>query len=172
MVLLGWCWAVTSVLFKVFFILWFIAHAVCLFLPRTTPDWLESVDDFVLSRFASIPVLLTNAWLVAAQICYFIGNFFALVLISFGAFIVSYSVYLKQATLQFTFDGAYQLAEQLAGDKVAWSGATMLVAATVAICNMWKLNLDRKQYFEKREKEFREQIAKKEEERRNSAKSY
>ncbi|WP_116135853.1 hypothetical protein [Trinickia diaoshuihuensis] len=162
MVYLEWCW----VALKWFIPLWTALHIICWFLPSEVSARLEVVDNFLLERLVSIPVFLSNVWLVSAQICYFVGNFFALILIAFGAVIVGYSVYLKRETLQFTFEGAYQLAEQLAGDKVAWSGATMLIAATVAICNMWKLNLDRKQYFEKQEKELREQIEKKVKERR------
>ncbi|KVO99334.1 hypothetical protein WL21_01335 [Burkholderia ubonensis] len=150
----GWCW----IGIKAFMVIWLASHIIRLFLPSGVFEWLESVDDFVLGRIASIPIFLQNLWLVSAEILYFVGNFFALSLIIFGAFLVSYSVCLRWASLQFTSDGLYVLAQHLADDKVAWSGATMLIAATVAICNMWKLNLDRKQYFEKKEKEARERI--------------
>ncbi|WP_202754149.1 hypothetical protein [Burkholderia cenocepacia] len=140
-------------------------HVICWFLPSEVSERFEMAESFVLEKLAAIPVFLSNVWLVLAHICYFVGNFFALVLIAFGAVIVGYSVYLRRETLQFTFEATYRLAEQLAGDRVAWSGATLLIAATVAICNMWKLNLDRKQYFEKQEKELREKIEKKAKER-------
>ncbi|TKC91721.1 hypothetical protein FAZ69_04575 [Trinickia terrae] len=168
MELLGWCWVAVKVLVP----LWLASHIIRWFLPSEVADRLEIVDNFILARIASIPVFLSNAWLVSAQICYYVGNFFAVVLIAFGAVIVGYSIYLQRETLQFSFAGAYQLAGQLAGDKVAWSGATMLIAATVAICNMWKLNLDRKQYFEKQEKELLERIKKEEEVRREQMKTY
>ena len=162
MVYLEWCWVTLKWLLP----LWATLRVICWFLPDEVSERFEIAENFVLEKLAAIPVFLSNVWLVSAQICYFVGNFFALFLIAFGAVIVGYSVYLKRGTLQFTFEGAYQLAEQLAGDKVAWSGATLLIASTVAICNMWKLNLDKKQYFEKQEKELREKIEKKAKERR------
>jgi len=79
---------------------------------------------------------------------------------------LSYSIYLHTTSIEFTFEWWYQLATKLVEQKAAWSGATMIVGATVAIANMWKLNLDKKQYFEKREKERREQY---EEQRKKSA---
>ncbi|MFM0362031.1 hypothetical protein [Paraburkholderia sediminicola] len=154
MVFLGWCWFGI----KAFIVLWLASHIIRLFLPSEVSEWLESADDFVIERIISVPIFLSNLWVVSAEILYFVGNFFALSLIVFGAFLVSYSVYLRWASIEFTLDGLYVLAQHLADDKVIWSGATMLIAATVAICNMWKLNLDRKQYYEKKEREAREKL--------------
>jgi hypothetical protein len=74
----------------------------------------------------------------------------------FGLFILSYSIHLHLANIEFTFVWWYQLGKQLVDEKTAWSGATMIVGATVAMAHMWKLNQDRKQYLEKRERDRRE----------------
>lgn len=140
-----------------FFALWAMSYFVRFFLPDHIQEHLERMDLFLLERITAIPVFLSNLWFLAATILYFLGNFAVLLLLGFGVFMLSYSVHLHLTNIEFTFEWWYQLAKQLVEEKAAWSGATMIVGATVAIAHMWKLNLDKKQYFEKREKERREQ---------------
>lgn len=142
---------------KWFFALWAMSHLVRFFFPRHIQENFERMDLFLLGRITAIPVFLSNLWFLAATILYFLGNFAVLLLLGFGVFMLSYSVNLHLTNIEFTFEWWYQLAKQLVEEKAAWSGATMIVGATVAIAHMWKLNLDKKQYFEKREKERHEQ---------------
>ena len=71
-----------------------------------------------------------------------------------GIFMLGYSIFLHVNQIELSFESVYGLTKFLADEKAAWSGATIIVAATVAIGHMWKLNLDKRQYFEKREKEL------------------
>ena len=145
MVFLGWCWFGI----KAFIVLWLASHIIRLFLPSEVSEWLESADDFVIERIISVPIFLSNLWVVSAEILYFVGNFFALSLIVFGAFLVSYSVYLRWASIELTLDGLYVLAQHLADDKVIWSGATMLIAATVACSGQVNLDTRKGEYLKK-----------------------
>lgn len=146
---------------KCFFAIWALSYFARIFLPSGIAEKLEQLDYFIFGNIVAIPVLLSNIWFFAATILYFIGNFSALVLIALGIFMVGYSVHLQWAVFQPTADGVYQLAKQLVEEKAAWSGVTVLIAATVAVGHMWKLNLDRKQYFEKKEQELLAQLEKK-----------
>lgn len=146
---------------KCFFGIWTISYFVRIFLPSGIADKLERLDYFIFGNIVAIPVLLSNIWFFTATILYFLGNFSALVLIAFGMFMVGYSVHLQLAAFQPTAEGLYKLAKVLVEEKTAWSGATVLIAATVAVGHMWKLNLDRKQYFEKKEQELLAQLEKK-----------
>ena len=146
---LEWAWFTV----KWFFALWALSYFVRFFLPYHTQETLERMDLFLLERITAIPVFLSNTWLFAATILYFLGNFAVLLLLFFGLFMISYSIYLHFTEVQSTFEWWYRLAITLVDEKAAWSGATMVVGATVAVGHMWKLNLDRKQYYEKREKE-------------------
>jgi hypothetical protein len=146
---------------KCFFGIWVLSYFVRIFLPSVIAEKLEQLDYFIFGNIAAIPVLLSNIWFFTATILYFLGNFSALVLIAFGMFMVGYSVHLQWAEFQPTVEGLYKLAKVLVDEKAAWSGATVLIAATVAVGHMWKLNLDRKQYFEKKERELLAQLEKK-----------
>lgn len=150
---LEWGWFVL----KWLLFLWALSYFVRFFLPHHIQEGLGYMDLFFLERITAIPIFLSNLWFFAATILYFLGNFTVLLLLAFGVFMLSYSVQLHLTHIEFTFEWWYQLAKQLVDEKAAWSGATMIVGATVAIAHMWKLNLDKKQYFEKIEKEHREQ---------------
>lgn len=157
MIYLEWVWSAIKCLFT----LWALSYLIRWFLPSEVQEMLGRMDEFLFGNIAAIPVLLSNIWFFAATILYFIGNFSALVLLAFGAFMVGYSIHLQWAQFQPTADGLYQLAKLLVEEKAAWSGATMLIAATVAIGHMWKLNFDKKQYFEKKEQELLAKFEKK-----------
>lgn len=157
MVYLEWGWFAVKWLFT----LWVLSYFIRWFLSSEIQEMLGRMDEFLFGNIAAIPILLSNIWFFTATILYFIGNFSALILLALGAFMVGYSVHLQWAQFQPTAEGVYQLAKLLVEEKAAWSGATMLIAATVAVGHMWKLNLDRKQYFEKREQELLAQLEKK-----------
>lgn len=142
---------------KWFVAFWVLSVILRFFLPSHIQESFERMDLFFLERIAAIPVFLSSLWFFSATVLYFLGNFTVLLLLGFGVFMLSYSIYLHIGNVEFTFEWWYRLAIQLVEEKAAWSGATMIVGATVAIANMWKLNLDKKQYFEKREKERREE---------------
>ena len=157
MIYLEWGWFAI----KWLFFLWMLSYFIRFFLPSELSEKFERMDEFLFGNIAALPVLLSNIWFFVATILYFIGNFSALLLLALGAFMVGYSVFLHWAQFQPTAEGVYQLANLLVDEKAAWSGATMLIAATVAVGHMWKLNLDKKQYFEKKEQEFLDQLEKK-----------
>lgn len=146
MAYLEWGWFVV----QVFFILWALSYFIRWFFSSEIQESLNRMDEFLLGNIIAIPILLSNIWLFAATILYFVGNMAALALLAFGAFMVGYTIHLHWGQFQPTADGLYQLAQLLVDEKTAWSGATILIAATVAVGHMWKLNLDRKQYYEKK----------------------
>lgn len=157
MIYFEWGWVAVKWLFT----FWVLSYFVRWFLPSEIREKLNQMDEFLFGNIAAIPILLSNIWFFTATILYFIGNFSALLLLALGAFMVGYSVHLQWDQFQPTADGVYQLAKLLVEEKAAWSGATMLIGATVAVGHMWKLNFDRKQYFEKKEKELLEKLEKK-----------
>ncbi|NLY12417.1 MAG: hypothetical protein GXZ10_02235 [Gammaproteobacteria bacterium] len=153
MAYLYWGW----VTFKVLLGLWLLSFLIRFFLSYEKQELLREIDEFVLAKIIAIPVVLSNLWVFSGTILYFIGNFTVLLLLAFGIFMLGYSVFLNAHEVEFTFESIYSMAKTLVEDKAAWSGATIIVAATVAVGHMWKLNLDKRQYFEKREKELREE---------------
>jgi hypothetical protein len=150
---LDWIW----IALKWALCVWGFSFILRIFLPESIQEIFRSIDLFLLEKISAIPVLLSNIWLVVATVLYFVGNFTVLVLLAFGVFMLIYSIRLHLVNFEYTFDWLYQLSKQLVEEKAAWSGATMIVGATVAVAHMWKLTLDRKQYFEKKEKERREE---------------
>lgn len=153
MAYLHWGW----IIFKVLLGLWLLSFLVRHFLSYEKQELLRAIDGFVLERIIAVPVGLSNLWIFAGTILYFIGNFTVLLLLAFGIFMLGYSILLHAHEAEFSFESIYRLAKMLVEDKAAWSGATIIVAATVAVGHMWKLNLDKRQYFEKREKDLREE---------------
>lgn len=142
--------------FQLVIALWVLSFLIRLIRPETS-DFFSRTDQMIADAITSIPYALSNIWFATASVLYFVGNFSVLILLAFGVFLVGYSVLLHWPQVQFSADGLYQLARLLVDERAAWSGATILVAATVAIGHMWKLNLDKKQYYEKRMKELREE---------------
>lgn len=153
MIYLEWCWT----LFQVLLGLWLFSVLVRPFVSYEKQEALRSVDVFVARVVNAIPITLSNLWLFTGTILYFVGNFTVLLLLALGIFMLGYCVYIHADAVEFTFESIYNLARLLVEEKAAWSGATTIVAATVAIGHMWKLNLDKRQYYEKREKELREE---------------
>jgi len=139
-----------------FIVFWSLSFILRFFLPEHIRDALERMDLFLLEAISSIPVLLSNTWFFAATILYFLGNFAVLLLLVFGLFMLGFSIQQNLGDVEFTWAWWFQLSSRLVEEKTAWSGATMIVGTTAAIGHMWKLNLDKKQYFEKIEKERQE----------------
>lgn len=148
-------WAL--IIFKFLLGLWLLSFLIRPFVSYEKKDLLRGIDEFLLGKISTVPVGLSNLWIFAGAILYFIGNFAVLLLLAFGIFMLGYSVFLHAHEVEFTFESIYRLAKMLVEDKAAWSGATIIVAATVAVGHMWKLNLDKRQYFERREKELHEE---------------
>lgn len=153
MIYLEWGW----VLLRIILVLWILSFLVRHFVSYEKQEALRGVDEFMVEQIYSIPVRLSNLWLFVGTILYFVGNFTVLLLLALGVFVLGYSIYLHSSQVEFSFESIYSLAKLLVEEKAAWSGATTIVAATVAIGHMWKLNLEKRQYFEKREKELREE---------------
>ncbi|HXU93294.1 MAG TPA: hypothetical protein VFP33_06505 [Gallionella sp.] len=137
--------------------LWILSFLVRPFVSYEKQEALRGVDEFIAEQINSIPIRLSNLWIFVGTILYFVGNFTVLLLLALGVLMLGYSIYLHSSQVELSFESIYNLAKLLVEEKAAWSGATTIVAATVAIGHMWKLNLDKRQYFEKREKELREE---------------
>lgn len=151
MIYLAWAWKALPWLIG----LWLLSNILKPFLPSRFADKIEIMNISLLGKIVVIPILLYRIWFFTATILYFIGNFSALVLLALGAFMVGYSINLHLGNFQPTAEGLYLLSKQLIDEKAVWSGITILIAATVAIGHMWKLNLDRKKYFEDKERELK-----------------
>jgi hypothetical protein len=142
---------------QVLFVLWFLSFLVRPFVSYEKQELFREIDEFVVEQINSIPVILSNLWIFAGTILYFIGNFAVLFLLVMGVFMLGYSIFQHAHEIEFTFESTYKLATLLVEEKTAWTSATTIVATTVAIGHMWKLNLDKRQYFEKYEKDRREE---------------
>ncbi|WP_315979781.1 hypothetical protein [Aliamphritea spongicola] len=145
---LEWAW----VLFKVMLGIWIISFVARPFVSSEDQEKLRMVDIFIADKINSIPIKLLNLWLLIGTVLYFIGNFTVLILLSLGVFMFGYSVFLHADLIELNLESIYNLAKLLVNEKVTWSSATIIVATTVAIGHMWKLNLDKRQYFEKKKR--------------------
>lgn len=134
--------------------LWIISFLIRPFVSYDKQEMFGRIDLFIAEQLNAIPVRLSNLWSLVSAILYFVGNFSVLVLLVLGIFMLGYTGYLHAGDVSLSFRSIYSLASALAGDKVAWSGATIVVATTVAIGHMGKLSLDKRQYFEKRQQEL------------------
>lgn len=148
---LGW------IILQIFSGLWILSLLTRSFVSHDKQEALRVVDEWIAEQINSIPIRLSNLWLFVGTILYFVGNFTVLLLLALGVFMLGYSIFLHANQIEFSFESIYKLARLLVEEKTAWSGATTIVATTVAIGHMWKLNLDKRQYFEKRQKELREE---------------
>ncbi|AMK76928.1 MULTISPECIES: hypothetical protein [Methylomonas] len=159
------------VLIKVLLGLWIISFLIRPFVSYEIQEFFRNMDEFIVEQISSIPIWLSNLWLFAGTILYFIGNFTVLLLLTLGVFMLGYSIFLHAQEVDCSLESVYNLAKSLVEEKTAWSGATTIVASTVAIGHMWKLNLDKRQYFEKREKELHEKYEARRNKERERSKS-
>lgn len=79
----------------------------------------------------------------------------------FGLALFTYSIYNALSLEAVNEVSLYNLAKNIINDKTTWAAATTIIATTVAIGHMGKLNLDKRLYFEKKQKEWQDEYSSK-----------
>lgn len=167
MIYLKWAW----ILFQVLFVLWIVSFLIRPFVSYEKQQLLQDVDEFIVQQLISIPTLVSKLWQFTGTTLYYLGNFAALIVLLLGILSLCSSIFLHIQEIEFSLESILNFARLLAEEKTTLPSAASVVAATVAIGHMWKLNLDKRQYDEKCKKERREEYEarrQKEHERRMS----
>ena len=133
-------------------------------LPVWYNEAAEAVGTRALLLLTQIPTILQAAWLISSSILYYIGMFGVLTLLLAGMLLFGYTFALELGYPYEPLAPWYSLLARIAGQPAAWAGATVVVAATVAIGNAWNLRLTRLKFGKELTKLDREEKKASEEE--------